>query len=216
MKSSISDKKITHIIFDMDRTLLDSWHVWHEAERGLFRHLGSDFREDIAAKYNGMNCAGVAKVVCEEMGLPRSRHDECADILRSILLRESSAQVKPMPGAAELLARLKGRYPLALASGSPLSVIEALLDAQGWRPYFQVVLSSEEVERGKPAPDVFLEAARRLGAEPGECLVVEDAINGARAAQAAGMTCYLVPSSPLGEECEGAKIFASLDEISLE
>ena len=208
-------KAITHIIFDMDRTLLDSWHVWHEAEKGFFRYLGSEFREDIAAKYNGMNCAGVARVVCEQLGLSSSRHDECADFLRDSLLRESDAQVKPMPGAPELLARLEGRYPLALASGSPLSVIEALLKAQGWLPYFEVVLSSEEVKNGKPAADVFLEAARRLGAEPAQCLVVEDAINGARAARAAGMACYMVASSPVGDECEDATIFASLDEISL-
>jgi len=97
-------------------------------------------------------------------------------------------------GAVETVRRLAAEWPLALASSSHRRVIDAALDGTGLRDAFRVVISSDEVEHGKPAPDVFLEAARRLGAEPRDMLVVEDSLNGLKAARAAGMTAVLVPN----------------------
>jgi HAD superfamily hydrolase (TIGR01509 family) len=111
-----------------------------------------------------------------------------------------------LPGALEVVRRLSGRWPLGLASSSNRELIDAVLAAGGIDRLFQATVSSEEVARGKPAPDVYLETARRLGVRPGECTAIEDSHNGIRAAKAAGMRCVAVPNEqyPPGEAASGA------------
>ena len=115
--------------------------------------------------------------------------------MRRFLLEAFADPVAPLPGADALVRALAPHYPLALASGSPEEAIRGVLESAGWAPLFRVVVSSESVAAGKPAPDVFLAAAARLGAAPARCLVFEDSLHGVRAARAAGMRCFVVPSS---------------------
>jgi HAD superfamily hydrolase (TIGR01509 family) len=124
-------------------------------------------------------------------------HD--ADIARSIvdaLVQRYRAEGPPrIPGAVEAARRIAALYPVAVASGAPRRLIDVALAAAGLDDMVQIVVSADDVAHGKPAPDVYLEAARRLGVEPGRCLVVEDSANGLRAARAAGMVVALVPNA---------------------
>jgi HAD superfamily hydrolase (TIGR01509 family) len=103
-------------------------------------------------------------------------------------------QVIARPGADELLAYFHKRdVPMAIASSSPMPIIDAVVESRGWAGYFQVWVSGDEVANGKPAPDIYLETARRMNVSPHDVLTLEDSRNGARAAVAAGMICYAVP-----------------------
>jgi HAD superfamily hydrolase (TIGR01509 family) len=205
------------LIFDMDSLLARTMPVWREAESHLLGLLGDRYSEEWVAKYRGMNAADVAKVIHDELR-PAMPLAECRRILREKLVeaygRMGQDDVKPMPGAIELVTRLAPSYRMAVASGSPEAGIRAALTRLEILQHFQVVLSSESVERGKPEPDVFLAAARKLGSEPAACLVFEDSLAGVRAARAAGMTCFAVPSEARDEIANvAARSFASLAEI---
>ena len=122
-----------------------------------------------------------------------------------------------LPGAVEAVRRMAAVLPLGLASSSNRELIDLVLDAGGIAPQFRATVSSEEVARGKPAPDVYLEAARRLGVEPAACVAVEDSHNGIRSAKAAGMTCVAIPNPafPPGDAVEEADlVLGSLDGLT--
>src|SRR3989442_13389089 len=116
-----------------------------------------------------------------------------------------------IPGAVEAVRRLAARFPLAVASSSNRPLIDAVLEVAGLTEYFQATVASEEVERGKPAPDVYLEAARRLGVPPERCAAVEDSHNGIRSAKAAGMRCIAIPNPhfPPGDALDEADVVVS-------
>lgn len=205
------------IIFDMDDTLVASGPVWRRAETRLFRELGSDYRPDIAARYKGRSARDVGATVARELDVNGRSAVECGDLMRRFLLESFAEAVPALPGADALVRALAPRYPLALASGSPEEAIRRVLQRLGWTPLFRVVVSSESVAAGKPAPDVFLAAAGRLGVAPARCLVFEDSLHGVRAARAAGMRCFVVPS--LDDERIGRiadRVFASLADVSLD
>jgi HAD superfamily hydrolase (TIGR01509 family) len=125
-----------------------------------------------------------------------------------------------LPGAREAVARLSARWPLGLASSSNREVIELVMEQGGFARHFAAWVSSEEVGRGKPAPDVFAEAARRVGAETGRCVAVEDSHNGILSARAAGMRVLVIPNHefPPGEDAlaQSDRILGSLDELTAE
>jgi HAD superfamily hydrolase (TIGR01509 family) len=118
---------------------------------------------------------------------------EIAEQVIAAMKREYQAHLPLLPGAVEAVRALSARWPLAVASSAPKSLIEAVLDASGMRPYFAAAVSSEEVPRGKPAPDVYLEATARLGAPAVSCAAIEDSANGLRSASAAGCTVIAIP-----------------------
>jgi HAD superfamily hydrolase (TIGR01509 family) len=177
----------------MDDLLVRSGPLWRVAEAELIERLGSRWSAELAQHYKGMNTLDVARTVHGVLK-PAMSVEACQGILRGRLIEEFGKGVKAMPGAVELVRHLRGRYPLALASGSPMEGIELALGQLGVHECFDQVISSESVKRGKPEPDVFLAAARLLGAAPAECVVFEDSLVGVRAAVAAGMGCYAVPS----------------------
>ena len=126
--------------------------------------------------------------------------------------------VVPMPGVHELIAHVRQLgLPRALASSSPIAVIDAVVDAMGWSDFFTTRVSGDQVAKGKPEPDVYLEAARLIGVPPERCLALEDSRNGARAAVAAGMTCFAVPDQSHGHPDDFDGItphrFTSLHEV---
>ena len=119
-----------------------------------------------------------------------------------------------MPGVSEFLQKVNGRYKMAIASGSPREVIETSIKAKGWNKIFTQYVSSEEVEHGKPEPDVFLEAARRLGCKPEHSLVIEDGVKGVMAAKNAGMVAFYVKNPPDPEAVSRAdRYFLSMKDI---
>lgn len=204
------------LIFDMDDTLVASHVTWGRAERRLYRQLGQDFAPRIAELYRGCNAWDVGRIICEQVQPQGYTPRECGRMLREYLLEEFQGRAVPMSGADDLLQRVAGRYRLAVASGSPAEAIRLVLARFGWTGCFDLVVSSEEVARGKPEPDVFLETAARAGCLPREALVIEDSLNGVLAARRAGMICFAVPASDdLRIAATADRVFASLTDIAL-
>ena len=142
----------------------------------------------------GANSAAWARIMRDRLhlDLPGSTIEHA--IVDGVVERYRREGAPPIPGAIEAVRRIAARWPVAVASSAHAEVISAALEATGLTEVFEVVVSSDEVAHGKPAPDVYLEAARRLGVEPAACLVVEDSYNGVLAGKAAGMTVVLVPN----------------------
>jgi len=182
------------LIFDLDDTLVSS-RCWVPAETRLFNLLGQPFQPELALRYKGMNARDVARTIYEYAHSADYTPEDCGRLLREFLLESAQEGTVPRPGADELLRAVAGRYQLAVASGSPVEVIRMMLDQFGWLPLFSLLVSSEEVPHGKPAPDVFLETLRRTDCAPDEALVIEDSLFGVRAAKAAGIPCFVAPSS---------------------
>ena len=181
------------IIFDMDGLLVDSERIWHLAEDEVFRSRGLDYTDELRASVIGLRMDEFMARLRAHFHIDEPLAALTAEV-NANMLRLIPAMVRPQPGAVELLQLVRQRaWPVAIASSSPTAIIDATLRAQGWDSIFPLRCSADEVARGKPAPDVYLQAARLLGVAPEHCLALEDSPNGARAAVAAGMTCYAVP-----------------------
>ncbi|MFE5818765.1 HAD family hydrolase [Streptomyces sp. NPDC056479] len=184
----------TSVIFDLDGTLVDSEPHYYEAGRQILAEHGiPDFSWADHERYVGISTLETVTLWKGEYGLDASVDDLLAAKNRRYLeLARTAARAYPeMRKFVELLAT-EG-VPMAVASGSSREAITAILAGTGLDAHLHTVVSADEVAHGKPAPDVFLEAARRLGAAPADCVVVEDAVPGAAAAHAAGMGCIAVP-----------------------
>jgi HAD superfamily hydrolase (TIGR01509 family) len=183
-------------IFDMDGLLIDSEPFWKSAERESFAEVGIDVTEEMSAITASMTTAEVAAhwYAVRPWNGRSTRDLEQAVIAR---VRESiTRHGQLLPGAREILHACRARgWRVALASNSPLTLCEHVIDALDLRRKFDAILSADQVARGKPAPDIYLEAARRLDAPPSRCLAFEDSVSGARAAQDAGMTVIAIPSA---------------------
>lgn len=181
------------VIFDMDGLLVDSERVWMICESAMLARRGKVWDKNIQQKLIGMRMNDFLAGMIREYGLT-----DDADVLEKEVLDQMCGlvgeKVVANPGAAELIAYLaEAGIPCSIASSSPLVVIHSIVETQGWSDYFPVRVSGEEVAQGKPSPDVYVETAQRMGVSPHRCLALEDSPNGARAAVAAGMTCYAVP-----------------------
>lgn len=187
----------TAVIFDLDGTLVDSEPNYYEAGRRLLEHYGvTDFSWERHTDFIGIGTRETLEVLREEYGIDAPVEELLAGKNRHYLeLARAATEVFPEMRAFVEMLHAEG-VPMAVASGSSRTAIEAVLGGTGLDAYLTTLVSAEEVERGKPAPDVFLEAARRLGAEPAHCVVLEDAPPGAAAAEAAGMRCVAVPYVP--------------------
>ncbi len=182
------------VVFDLDGTLVDSEPNYYEAGRQVLAEHGvPDFTWADHERFVGISTLETVTLWKREYGLSASVEELLAAKNRRYLrLARAGTRVYPeMREFVELLA--SEGVPMAVASGSSPEAIEAILSGTGLGEYLHTVVSADEVERGKPAPDVFLEAARRLGAAPADCVVVEDAAPGAAAAHAAGMRCIAIP-----------------------
>lgn len=181
------------VIFDMDGLLVDSEPVWAIAEGGLLEARGFTMDHEIHRPLIGMRMRDFLAGVKAGYGLSDTVDELAADVVAR-MIRLIPDQVVPRPGAPELLAYLQARgVPCAIASSSPMAIINATVAAQGWDGYFQTRVCGDDVAHGKPAPDIYLEAARRLGVEAAACLALEDSANGSRAAVAAGMVTIAIP-----------------------
>jgi HAD superfamily hydrolase (TIGR01509 family) len=181
------------VIFDLDGVLLDSEQLWNDAKEALVRDSGGTWREEAPRVMMGMSSLEWSRYLREELRVAMEPEQINREVVRR--MRERYASELPLlPGAQAAVVRLAERWPLGLASSSNREVIDHALELAGLAGAFSATVSSEEVERGKPAPDVYLDVARRLEVDPGGCVAVEDSSNGLRAAAAAGMAAIAVPN----------------------
>ena len=181
------------VIFDLDGVLVDSEQLWNQAKEDLVRASGGQWREDAPQAMMGMSSPEWAGYLRDELHVPRAVEEINDEVVRRIeeLYR---SELPLLPGAVDAVRALHRSWPLGLASSSDREIIDLVLELAGIQGEFAVTVSSEEVARGKPAPDVYLEVAERLAVRPERCVAVEDSSNGLRAAAAAGMAVIAVPN----------------------
>ena len=208
---------IEAVVFDMDGVLIDSEPVWERVRRKFVADRGGRWPDDAQDRMMGMSTAEWSTYLSEDFGL-RLAPRQVADLVIAAMAAEYRAHLPLLPGAVGAVRALSARWPLAVASSAPKSLIDAVLDAAALRPAFAAAVSSEEVDRGKPAPDVYLEAAARLGVQPASCVAVEDSSNGLRSAAAAGLVVIAVPRPeypPAAEALDQARlVLDSLTELT--
>jgi HAD superfamily hydrolase (TIGR01509 family) len=185
---------IEAVVFDLDGVVVDSEQVWDDVREQLVRERGGRWSETAQADMMGMSSPEWSRYLHDELGLEESPEELNAEVVRRMLGRYRE-RLPLIDGSVAAIRRLAAAFPLAVASSSNKPLIETVLETAGVTDLFRVVVSSEEVPRGKPAPDVYLEAASRLGIEPGRCAAVEDSSNGLRSAHAAGMTVLAIPNT---------------------
>ncbi|OOC61900.1 HAD family hydrolase [Paenibacillus ihbetae] len=189
---------IQAFIFDMDGVIIDSEPLHFEVDIQVMKDFGASITQEQLEKYVGMTNPEMWKLIREEYQLQRTVSEIIDYQLSNKIKILTAREMEPIDGIRELLADLKaGGIPVGIASSSPPVFIKAVLDKFGLLDAFNCIVSGEEVERGKPAPDVYLKAAELLGVEPASCMVLEDARHGIAAAKAAGMQCigFVNPNS---------------------
>lgn len=184
---------IEAVIFDLDGVLVDSEHVWDEVREELAGERGGRWHSRAQADMMGMSSVEWSRYMHDVIGLTETPKEINREVVARMLARYRD-ELPLIDGAAEAVERLAGEFRLAVASSSNRPLIETVLDAAGIARLFEVTVSSEEVVRGKPAPDVYLETSHRLELAPAYCAAVEDSSNGIRAAHAAGMRVLAIPN----------------------
>lgn len=191
--------KVAAVIFDLDGTLVDSEPNYLEANRKLLAEYGVPYDQEVHSRYTGIG----TKEMLEDMKKKYSINEAVEQLVikkNRYYMEIARENTVAFPEMVKLLHLLRsGNYPLAVASGSSPGIIEAVLEITKLRSFFDVVLSAEDVSKGKPAPDIFLETAKRLGITARQCLVFEDSKYGVQAALSASMHCVAIPAA---FECE--------------
>ena len=186
---------ISAVIFDMDGLLVDSEPLWRRAEIAAFAEVGVTLDETLCLETTGLRIDQVVEHWQRRFGFRAKSH---AEVRRDILERVTAliaSEAEPLPGARAAVERAAAELPIALASSSPHSIIDAVLSRFAIRDLFRVIHSADEEPYGKPHPVVFLSTASRLGVAEVDCLVLEDSLNGVLAAKAARMRCTAVPEA---------------------
>jgi HAD superfamily hydrolase (TIGR01509 family) len=208
---------IEAVVFDLDGVLLQSEEVWDEVRERYVRERGGRYDAEVQRAMMGMSSPEWSRYLHERAGVPDAPEAINAEVVRR-MLGAYRDHLPLVPGAVEAVERLAARYPLGLASSSNRELIDAVLDVAGLAPLFVATVSSEEVARGKPAPDVYLEAARRLDVAAGRCAAVEDSHGGIRSARAAGMRVIAIPNPSYPPDEEALALadatLRSLDELT--
>jgi HAD superfamily hydrolase (TIGR01509 family) len=184
---------IAAVVFDLDGVIVDSEQVWDEVREDYTEEAGGHYGPTAARDMQGMSSLEWSRYMADKLGVPGTPEEINAEVVRRML--ERYGEDPPLiPGAADVVRDVAQTWPVAIASSSNPELIEVVIKAAGLRDAVRVWVSSEEVPRGKPAPDVYLEAARRLGIDPKGCAGVEDSQNGIRSAKAAGMRVFAIPN----------------------
>jgi HAD superfamily hydrolase (TIGR01509 family) len=210
---------IEAVIFDMDGVLIDSEGVWDEVRRAYVDERGGTWRDRATRDMMGMSSVEWSRYLAEELGIelpPERISEEVADLVR----RRYERELPLLPGAVEAVGRMAALRPLGLASSSNRHLIDRVLELAGVAGDFQATVSSEEVPRGKPHPDVDLECAARLVVAPERCAAVEDSHNGIRSASAAAMHVIAVPNREFPPDEESLsladRVLTGLDQLTEE
>jgi HAD superfamily hydrolase (TIGR01509 family) len=208
---------IDAVIFDLDGVLINSEHVWDEVRQQLAEERGGRWSDSASRDMMGMSSPEWSRYMRDVVGLDDEPEQISAETVRRLEERYR-VEIPLIPGAEQAVERLAARWPLGLASSSNRELIDLVLEGSRLDRFFRATVSSEEVSRGKPAPDVYLETARLLGAEPTRCVAVEDSENGIHAAKAAGMRTVAIPNPqypPADDALETSDvILASLEDLT--
>ena len=208
---------IDAVVFDLDGLLIETEELWDEVREALARERGGRWSESAQRDMMGMSSPEWSRYMHETVGLAESP-EEINDLVVERMAERYRSALPLLPGAVEAVERIAARWPLGVASSSNRALIDLVLELSGLARLFRTTVSSEEVARGKPAPDVYLEAARRLGVDPARTAAVEDSEAGIRSAAAAGMRVVAIPNRsfpPSGDALAAAHVvLASLDELT--
>jgi HAD superfamily hydrolase (TIGR01509 family) len=206
------------VVFDLDGVILDTEELWNEVREGFARERGGHWSEQAQADMMGMSSTEWSRYMHNEVGVPDSSEEINREVVDRMLERYTE-QLPLIDGADDAVKRLAAEWPLGLASSSNRELIDRALDVSGLAPYFKATVSSEEVARGKPAPDVYLEAARRLGVDPTQAAAIEDSANGILSAHAAGMPVVAIPNQafppPADVLAHAAVVLESIKELDV-
>lgn len=183
---------VAAVVFDLDGVLIDSEPVWEEVRRAFVADHGGRWRPETQARLMGMSTGEWSGYLGRELVGGMSADQVAGEVIDG-MVRRYSDRLPLMPGAPDAVRRLAARWPLGLTSSSPRTLIEIALGEMGVAELFRATVSTEEVPRGKPAPDGYLAAAARLEVDPARCVALEDSSNGLRSAHAAGMRVIAVP-----------------------
>jgi HAD superfamily hydrolase (TIGR01509 family) len=207
------------VIFDLDGLLIDSEAVWDQARRDYVAEHGGRWLQEATREMMGMSSVEWSRYVRERLGVDRPAERISAEVAGRVA-ELYERELPLVPGAVEAVRRIAERWRLGLASSSNREVIDQVLAGATLEACFEVTVSSEEVGAGKPAPDVYLETARRLQALPRGCVAIEDSHNGILSARAARMVVIAVPNPhfPPGEEAlaAAARVLPTIQELSVE
>ena len=210
---------IQAVVFDLDGVLLRSEEVWDAVRERYVREREGRYDEDVQRAMMGMSAPEWSRFLHEEAGVRDDPEEINSEVVRR-MLEAYGRELPLLPGAVEAVRRTADAFPLALASSSNRKVFEEVLELAGLVDCFRATVSSEEVPRGKPAPDVYLEAARRLGVDPERCTAVEDSHAGIRSAKSAGMRVVAIPNAAYPPDDEALEladaVVRSLDELGVE
>jgi HAD superfamily hydrolase (TIGR01509 family) len=204
------------VVFDMDGLLLDTELLWHRAETELFTRHGAEFSWDDKMAVIGSSFAFTADYFADRLGLPLEQGPGLVDEMVSLMEAQLREHVAGRPGAVELVERLRGRTRLGLASNSPRHLVDAALATARITDAFEAIVTSDDVDNSKPAPDLYLLACERLGVEPADALALEDSASGIAAAKAAGLTCIAVPQFAETDVSAADRVIDSLEDLLAE
>jgi HAD superfamily hydrolase (TIGR01509 family) len=204
------------VVFDMDGLLLDTELLWHRSEVELFTRHGAEFLWDDKMAVIGSSFDFTADYFADRLGLQRDRGAGLVGEMLELMHAHLREQVDGRPGAVELVERLRGRTRLGLASNTPRQLVDTALAAARIGDAFDAIVTSDDVEHSKPAPDLYLLACKRLGVAPADALALEDSPSGIAAAKAAGLTCIAVPQFAETDVSAADRVIDSLEELLVE
>jgi HAD superfamily hydrolase (TIGR01509 family) len=184
---------IEAVVFDLDGVILESEEIWDDVRERYVRERGGRYDAEAQRAMMGMSSNEWSRFIHEELDVEATPAEINADVVELMVARYR-AELPVVPGAREAVERMAAVFPLAIASSSNHPLIAVALELAELNELFRATVSSEEVERGKPAPDVYLEAARRLGVDPERCATIEDSHSGIASARAAGMRVVAIPN----------------------
>ena len=183
---------IKAVVFDLDGVLVDSEPVWEQVRRALVTERGGHWAPDAQRRLMGMSTPEWARYLSQDLGVGLPPDQVASEVIARMTARYTE-HVPLMDGAVDAVHRMAARWPLAVASSAPAVLIQTVLQSAGLRSCFSVVMSTEQVVHGKPAPDIYLAVTAALGFPPPDCAAVEDSSNGLRSAAAAGLRVIAIP-----------------------
>jgi HAD superfamily hydrolase (TIGR01509 family) len=208
---------IEAVVFDVDGVLIDSEPVWEQVRRAFVAEHGGHWEPDTQRRLMGMSTGEWSRYLSEDLGVAMPPPAVAGTVVGA-MSRRYAEHLPLLPGAVDAVLRMARRWPVGLASSAPRVLIETVLDVTSLRPVFGAVMSTEEVPQGKPAPDIYLAVAERLGKPASACAAVEDSSNGLRAAAAAGCQVIAVPRPeypPAADAMALARlVLGSLEELT--
>ncbi len=215
----MASTEIAAVVFDLDGVLLDSEAAWVKVKKEFTEETGGHWKEQAQWDMLGMSSIEWSRYMHDELGVPVPP-EQISSAVADRLAQQYREQLPLLPGALEAVRSLARDWPLGLASSSNRNVIDLVLQEAGLADAFEATVSSEEVGAGKPAPDVYLEAAKRLGVEAADCVAIEDSANGIRSAHAAEMAVIAIPNRDFPPDPEALAladvVLDSLEELNPE